>query len=62
MNAGADHGDDGLRVRESLTDGSMQFIGPDGFPRTPEEHAEILEDEAIDRASELLDPRVDGAQ
>ncbi|MBF6299840.1 hypothetical protein IU459_20165 [Nocardia amamiensis] len=62
MNAGNNHDDDGLRVRESLTNGSVQFIGPDGFPRTPEEHAEILEDEAIDRAYELLDTRADGAQ
>ncbi|MEV6325649.1 hypothetical protein AB0M45_31455 [Nocardia sp. NPDC051787] len=62
MNAGANHDDDGLRIRESLTDGSVQFIGPDGFPRTPDEHAEILEDEAIDRAFALLDPRADGAE
>ncbi|MGK8520970.1 hypothetical protein ACRS6B_05140 [Nocardia asteroides] len=49
--------DDTLRFRGFADDGTPQYIGPDGWPRTPEEHAEILEDEAIDRARELLDPR-----
>lgn len=49
--------DDILRFRGFDDDGTPLYVGPDGWPRTPEEHAEILEDEAIDRARELLDPR-----
>ncbi|WP_067476458.1 hypothetical protein [Nocardia amamiensis] len=58
----ANHDDDGLRIHASRTDGSVHFVGPDGWPRTPEEHAEILEDEAIDRARDALNPRSDGAE
>jgi hypothetical protein len=56
MNA-AEPDNDALRFCGFSDDGTAQYIGPDGWPRTPEEHAEILEDEAIERAHDLLDPR-----
>ncbi|UAK34631.1 hypothetical protein K8O92_12770 [Nocardia asteroides] len=55
MNA-AKPDDDALRFRGFADDGTPQYVGPDGWPRTPEEHAEILEDEAIERAHNMLRP------
>ncbi|MET9286344.1 hypothetical protein [Nocardia beijingensis] len=55
MNA-ATPDDDTLRFCGYSDDGTAQYVGPDGWPRTPEEHAEILEDAAIDRAHEILNP------
>ncbi|WP_280246353.1 hypothetical protein [Nocardia abscessus] len=59
MNAGRPD-DDALRFRGFDADGTPQYVGPDGWPRTPEEHAEILEDEAIERARDVLDRQGDG--
>ncbi|MEV6255590.1 hypothetical protein AB0L97_20255 [Nocardia sp. NPDC051911] len=61
MNA-AKPDDDALRFCGYSDDGTPQYVGPDGWPRTPEEHAEILEDGAIDRARELLGPQSDDAE
>jgi hypothetical protein len=39
---------------ESLLDGSMSIVGEDGHFYTAEEHADLLEEQAVERAHELL--------
>ncbi|WP_280364262.1 hypothetical protein [Nocardia abscessus] len=51
-----------IGIGVSLLDNSAFVVGPDGFAYTKAEYAAMLEDEAIDRALDLLEGRHDAAQ
>ncbi|MGO4616829.1 hypothetical protein AB4305_19870 [Nocardia sp. 2YAB30] len=47
--------DEPIGYRESSIDGSLYVVGADGQSYTPEEYADHLEEQAIERAHTILD-------
>ncbi|MGW4717682.1 hypothetical protein [Nocardia sp. NPDC004260] len=51
-----------IGYRESFIDGTVYIVGDDGYSYTAEEYADLLEEQATDRAHELLDGFADATE